>query len=125
VLNLIISTSNFSFNFSATAIFCSGNTIDQSLKRLKPRPPLNQGRLLLASPTSETFYSDAILTGSCRQYGGCIVSELHFPQKHRSSFEKCNIKQRCLHINNAQMSDKMADDVISDITEMTLIIGVI
>ena len=48
-------------------------TIDLSLKLPKPRPPLNQGRLLLDTPTSESFYTDAILSaGSCRQYGGCI-----------------------------------------------------
>jgi len=51
-----------------------------------------------------------------------IVSELHFPQQHVSSFEKCIIRHICLQKYNAQMSEKMADDII---TGMTLIIDVI
>jgi len=54
-----------------------------------------------------------------------MVSELHFPQKHRSSFEQCIIQRLYLQENNVQMSEKMADDVVSDIKGMTFIIGVI
>jgi len=48
-----------------------------------------------------------------------------FTQKHRSLFKKCIIKHCCLPKQNAQISEKMADNVISDITGMTLRIGVI